>query len=163
SSWFGEQGTRLFYVVPRSLTDAVLPLTIEPRPDEILRVLVGRMEILSQEDESRMLKVVSRSAQERAAREGRQALAAGEEVRPPVGADDHPLLGIVLSRRSQPAAQLRQLDHFAFERNRALFVDGEDDVVGRLRERLSAADLRHRDVEVLFVPVKELRGRHEED
>ena len=30
SSWFGEQGTRLFYIVPRRITDELLPLQIDP-------------------------------------------------------------------------------------------------------------------------------------
>lgn len=49
SSWFGESGTRLLYLVPSRLTHELLPLTIEPRPDETIRVLVGRMEILTPE------------------------------------------------------------------------------------------------------------------
>ncbi|HET6882102.1 MAG TPA: hypothetical protein VFI31_18190 [Pirellulales bacterium] len=49
SSWFREPGARLFYLVPRRLTDEVIPLTVDPAPDEIVRVLVGRMEILMTE------------------------------------------------------------------------------------------------------------------
>lgn len=45
-SWF-EEGTRLFYIVPRNTIDAALPLDIQPHPGEIGRVFVGRMEILS--------------------------------------------------------------------------------------------------------------------
>ncbi len=67
SSWFGERGTRLFYLLPESLTDELLPLTIEPSPDERLRVMVGRLEIMSLEDESRMAEVVRTSAHARAA------------------------------------------------------------------------------------------------
>ena len=44
-SWF-EEGTRVFYIVPPSVVDAVLPLEIRPAPDHIARVFVGRMEIL---------------------------------------------------------------------------------------------------------------------
>jgi len=60
-SWFGEQGTRLFYVVPSRLTEALLPLTISPAPDEMVRVLVGRFEIMSPEDEARVTKLVQQS------------------------------------------------------------------------------------------------------
>lgn len=49
SSWFGEEGTRLFYVLPSPLTDELLPLTISPAPDEVVRVLVGRMEVITPE------------------------------------------------------------------------------------------------------------------
>jgi hypothetical protein len=48
NSWF-EPGMRVFYVLPRSATDVVLPLTIDPRPDELVRVLVGRTEIITPE------------------------------------------------------------------------------------------------------------------
>jgi hypothetical protein len=54
SSWFGEPGTRLLYFVPERLTDEVLPITIEPRPDELVRVLVGRMEVLTPEQAARL-------------------------------------------------------------------------------------------------------------
>ncbi len=45
-SWF-EEGSRLIYVVPRDFVDKVLPLTITPKPDEITRVFVGRLEIVT--------------------------------------------------------------------------------------------------------------------
>src|SRR6266571_3202721 len=40
-SWF-EEGTRVFYVVPQGITDAALPLSIDPRPTRTVRVLVAR-------------------------------------------------------------------------------------------------------------------------
>jgi hypothetical protein len=49
TSWFGEQGTRLLYMLPQPLTDEVLPIRIQPQPDELVRVMVGRMEILTPE------------------------------------------------------------------------------------------------------------------
>ena len=49
-SWF-EEGTRVFYVLPRQTTDAVLPITIEPRPADLVRVLVGRAEVITPEME----------------------------------------------------------------------------------------------------------------
>src|SRR6185436_19075884 len=48
NSWF-EAGLRVFYILPRSATDAVLPITIDPRPDELVRVLVGRTEVITPE------------------------------------------------------------------------------------------------------------------
>jgi hypothetical protein len=45
-SWF-EDGARVFYVVPRTSVDAILPLTITPAPTEIKRVFVGRMELVT--------------------------------------------------------------------------------------------------------------------
>jgi hypothetical protein len=47
-TWF-EEGLRIFYVPPDAFTDAVLPLTIAPAPKERVRVLVGRMELITQE------------------------------------------------------------------------------------------------------------------
>ncbi len=67
NSWFGEQGTRLFYMVPPRLTDELLPLTISPQPDEIVRVLVGRYEIMSPEDEARVTQLVQQSIRDRTA------------------------------------------------------------------------------------------------
>ncbi len=43
-SWF-EQGTRLFYIVSNEAVDAILPLQVQPRPDQVARVFVGRLEI----------------------------------------------------------------------------------------------------------------------
>lgn len=47
-SWF-EQGTRLFYIVSGEAVDAILPLQIDPKPSEITRVFVGRIEIATPE------------------------------------------------------------------------------------------------------------------
>jgi hypothetical protein len=49
-SWF-EEGLRVFYVLPREAVDAILPLTIEPQPQELVRVLVGRAELITPEME----------------------------------------------------------------------------------------------------------------
>jgi hypothetical protein len=45
-SWF-EEGSRLIYIVPRGFIDNVLPLTISPRPAQMVRVFVGRLEIVT--------------------------------------------------------------------------------------------------------------------
>jgi hypothetical protein len=45
-SWF-EEGSRLIYVVPRGFIDKVLPLRISPAPGQIVRVFVGRLEIVT--------------------------------------------------------------------------------------------------------------------
>jgi len=45
-SWF-EEGTRLFYIVPKAAIDSILPLDIQPPPNQISRVFVGRMEIIT--------------------------------------------------------------------------------------------------------------------
>ncbi len=43
---WAEDGLRVFYLVPRAVTDTVLPLAIEPPPSTLVRVLVGRAEIV---------------------------------------------------------------------------------------------------------------------
>jgi hypothetical protein len=52
SAWFGEEGTRLLYLVPRAKTDELLPLTMDPKPTELVRVLVGRHDFLTPEAEA---------------------------------------------------------------------------------------------------------------
>ncbi|HTB83485.1 MAG TPA: hypothetical protein VK742_07525 [Candidatus Sulfotelmatobacter sp.] len=46
-SWFAEQGDRVLYLLPRAWTDETLPLTIKPAPSKLVRVMVGRAEILA--------------------------------------------------------------------------------------------------------------------
>jgi hypothetical protein len=45
-SWF-EEGSRLIYIVPSGFIDKVLPLAIDPAPGQIVRVFVGRLEIVT--------------------------------------------------------------------------------------------------------------------
>jgi len=61
TSWFGELGTRLLYLVPGKLTDELLPLAVDPAPDEVVRVLVGRLETLTPEDCQRLVQALTRS------------------------------------------------------------------------------------------------------
>ena len=51
SDWFGENGTRVLYLVAESVTAEILPLKIDPKPDHLVRVLVGRHDILTPERE----------------------------------------------------------------------------------------------------------------
>jgi len=46
-SWLGNEGLRILYIVPAAWTDALLPIRIEPAPDELVRTLVGRVEIMT--------------------------------------------------------------------------------------------------------------------
>jgi hypothetical protein len=59
NSWF-EAGIRVFYILPRSAIDEVLPMQIDPRPDELVRVLVGRTEVITPEMEKSVKEEVSR-------------------------------------------------------------------------------------------------------
>ena len=60
SAWFGEEGTRLLYLVPRAKTDELLPLTMDPKPTELVRVLVGRHDFLTPEAEAVALREMKR-------------------------------------------------------------------------------------------------------
>lgn len=46
NDWLGDRGLRVLYLLPQSWTDATLPLKLEPAPEELVRVMVGRAEIL---------------------------------------------------------------------------------------------------------------------
>ena len=67
SSWFGEPGSRVLYMVPQAATDELLPLHVSPEPTETVRVLVGRIELMSSAKEREILNLVSRSAAARPA------------------------------------------------------------------------------------------------
>ena len=59
-SWFGEDGLRVLYMLPRAWTERVLPLNIQPAPAETVRVMVGRAEVLQPSKEWLLLKEVVR-------------------------------------------------------------------------------------------------------
>jgi hypothetical protein len=44
--WFTEEGSRVFYLLPRAWADRVLPLEVSPKPDRVVRVMVGRAELI---------------------------------------------------------------------------------------------------------------------
>jgi hypothetical protein len=46
-SWFQETGLRVMYILPRPWTDRVLPMRVRPAPDHLVRVMVGRAEVLT--------------------------------------------------------------------------------------------------------------------
>lgn len=58
NDWFNE-GTRVFYILPRGTTDQILPLTINPKPAELVRVLVGRAEVITPEMERSVQQQIS--------------------------------------------------------------------------------------------------------
>jgi hypothetical protein len=75
-SWFREAGTgtRLLYTIPRPATDALLPLAIQPTPDELVRVMVGRVDVMTREQEGKIAALLTRSPE----REGLTVEAARE-------------------------------------------------------------------------------------
>lgn len=62
NSYFETEGVRVLFVLPQEWTEAFLPMTIEPRPRELVRVMVGRLEMLTPEREKRAEQAVRRLA-----------------------------------------------------------------------------------------------------
>ncbi|HAB15705.1 MAG TPA: hypothetical protein PLX89_01720 [Verrucomicrobiota bacterium] len=50
-AWFDEDGLRILYLLPREWTDGILPLELTPAPTELVRVMVGRAEVFSPDEE----------------------------------------------------------------------------------------------------------------
>jgi hypothetical protein len=46
-SYFRAPGLRVFWIVPRAFTDQVLPIRLDPVPEALVRVMVGRSEVLT--------------------------------------------------------------------------------------------------------------------
>ena len=65
-AWFREEGARVLYLVPRAKTDELLPLAIDPKPTALERVLVGRHDFLTPEQEAALDRQVERSRAARA-------------------------------------------------------------------------------------------------
>jgi hypothetical protein len=53
-SWFEEDGLRVLYTLPREWTDRTLPLTLNPKPRELVRVMVGRAEVFTPATEKKL-------------------------------------------------------------------------------------------------------------
>jgi hypothetical protein len=45
--WYVEEGTRVLYLLPRPWTDRTLQLQVTPQPDSVVRVMVGRAELIT--------------------------------------------------------------------------------------------------------------------
>ena len=54
-SYFERPGLRIFWILPRAFTDAVLPIKISPAPAKLERVLVGRTEVLTPQFEAELV------------------------------------------------------------------------------------------------------------
>lgn len=55
TSYFERDGLRVFWIVPQAVTDRILPLSVEPAPEKIVRTLVGRSEVLRPREEQQWL------------------------------------------------------------------------------------------------------------
>jgi tetratricopeptide (TPR) repeat protein len=51
NSYFLSEGVRVLFVLPQSWTDRFIPLTIDPQPRTVVRVMVGRVELLTPDRE----------------------------------------------------------------------------------------------------------------
>jgi len=72
--WFAEEGTRVLYLLPRAWTDQTLPLVVQPAPDRVERVMVGRAEIIRPATEQSLARHVARYSTS-SARERQQVIA----------------------------------------------------------------------------------------
>jgi hypothetical protein len=103
-SWFAEQGTRVFYMVPGEQTEKLLPLTISPAPDETVRVLVGRVEVMLPSVEKKLMEVVGANAKLRAIRNEEEK---DKEVKTPLAV---PKELLAMGRLAEPAlVRIREL------------------------------------------------------
>jgi len=62
-SWFQEEGVRVLYVLPRAWTDRTLPLTLTPAPRELVRVMVGRAEVITPAVQQRLAGALTKASQ----------------------------------------------------------------------------------------------------
>jgi hypothetical protein len=53
TSYFQNDGIRVLFVLPQSWTESFIPMRLVPKPRELVRVMVGRLELLSAERERR--------------------------------------------------------------------------------------------------------------
>jgi hypothetical protein len=51
TSYFTSDGIRVLFVLPQEWTDRFIPLKVSPRPGKVVRVMVGRLEVLTRERE----------------------------------------------------------------------------------------------------------------
>ncbi len=61
SAWFGDEGVRALYVLPTGWTDRALPLRVTPQPNALVRVMVGRHDLLTPERERDVERLVKES------------------------------------------------------------------------------------------------------
>lgn len=50
--WFKTPGVRVLYLTPQTWTEASIPLAVEPKPEEVVRVMMIRVEVITPELEA---------------------------------------------------------------------------------------------------------------
>jgi hypothetical protein len=58
-SYFRSEGLRVLYVLPRDKVDEIIPIQVKPSPQQLVRVMVGRVEVLTPATEQRIARAVS--------------------------------------------------------------------------------------------------------
>jgi hypothetical protein len=100
-TWF-EEGTRLFYIVPRAAVDAILPLTMTPAPADVARVFVGRMELVTPATQTTIARALMADDRATLAKYGRFLQPIGERVLAAALPADRPLLEARLRGAAAP-------------------------------------------------------------
>ena len=59
NGYFQTKGLRLLYVLPPEWTEEILPMKMVPTPKDLVRTLVGRVEVLTGEDDKKILEFVN--------------------------------------------------------------------------------------------------------
>jgi hypothetical protein len=91
-------------MVPGEQTEKLLPLTISPAPDETVRVLVGRVEVMLPSVEKKLMEVVGANAKLRAIRNEEEK---DKEVKTPLAV---PKELLAMGRLAEPAlVRIREL------------------------------------------------------
>jgi hypothetical protein len=62
-SYFRTEGERLLYILPQAWTERILPMKLVPQPERLVRVLIGRVELFSQNEQQRILTRLARNDQ----------------------------------------------------------------------------------------------------
>lgn len=99
-SWFGENGMRVLYVLPRAWTDRTLPAKFDPSPRDLVRVMVGRAEIIPPDQQNRLREAITKASDGDAA--SREQLVA--EFRK-LGRFSEPALSLALRQAPQAASR----------------------------------------------------------
>jgi hypothetical protein len=101
-SYFRNDGLRILSILPRQAVDTAILIDIKPAPQELVRVMVGRVEVLTPEGERRLEETVadigSKDERERGAAEAQLAK---------FGRLREPVLRRVMALTRQPAVRAR--------------------------------------------------------
>jgi hypothetical protein len=101
-SWF-EEGMRVFYIVPTGEVDGILPLEIQPKPAQIARVFVGRMEVITPEMQNAVVAAVQNNDQEQLSKQGRFLGAVIDRLMKTASGEEHARFQTVLNRATDKA------------------------------------------------------------